>query len=160
MKSISEPALRSILEEHNKWLNGEAGGVRADFAGASLIGADLEGVDLYSVNFCKANLKGANLRRANLTGADLTGAYLERTNLSGATLEGANLANTIYDGVEFKQYQYQRQVAFFDSYTLRIGCETHTLEYWLNNYEDIGKKYGYTAEQIEKYGEFIKGLVK
>lgn len=43
--------IQEILEKHNKWLNREDGGERADLYGAYLC--------------------GANLRRANLSGADL-----------------------------------------------------------------------------------------
>ena len=53
--------LKKILELHEKWLNGEEGGERADLIGADLSHADLSG----------ANLSGANLRWANLREADL-----------------------------------------------------------------------------------------
>ena len=46
--------MREILEKHDKWLNGEEGGERADLCGA---------------NLCEANLRGANLYGADLCGA-------------------------------------------------------------------------------------------
>ena len=49
--------LKKILELHEKWLNGEEGGERANLSGA--------------------NLRWANLSGANLSGANLTGAYLD-----------------------------------------------------------------------------------
>ena len=39
-----------------------------------------------------------------------------------------------------------------------IGCEAHSLEYWLENYVDIGKKYKYTDVDIEVYGNWFKQL--
>ena len=54
--------LKKILELHEKWLNGEEGGERANLSGA---------------NLRWANLSGANLSGANLSGANLTGAYLD-----------------------------------------------------------------------------------
>lgn len=63
--------IQEILEKHNKWLNREDGGERADLYGAYLC--------------------GANLRRANLSGADLGGANLSYADLSYANLRGANL---------------------------------------------------------------------
>jgi hypothetical protein len=40
-----------------------------------------------------------------------------------------------------------------------VGCEQHTLEYWLANYKDIGAKHRYTKAQCAAYKR-IFGLVK
>jgi uncharacterized protein YjbI with pentapeptide repeats len=53
------PEEKAILEKHQKWLNDETGGEKADLSGAVLSGA---------------NLRRANLFRANLHGADLRDA--------------------------------------------------------------------------------------
>ena len=55
-ESMSKDELKTILENHRKWLFSEEGGICADLRGA--------------------NLCGANLRGANLCDADLRGAYL------------------------------------------------------------------------------------
>ena len=78
---MTREELQTILDEHKKWLNGEAGGEQANFKGANLEGANL--VDAY--------LKGANLKGANLEGANLEGANLKGANLVDAYLKGANL---------------------------------------------------------------------
>ena len=39
---------------------------------------------------------------------------------------------------------------------LTIGCETHTFDEWLENFETIGKKNGYTKIEIVEYHEYIK----
>jgi hypothetical protein len=39
---------------------------------------------------------------------------------------------------------------------LTIGCKTLTFAEWEKQYEDIGKKNGYTPEQIKEYGAHIK----
>lgn len=41
--------LRKVLNLHNKWLNNNPGGYRANLRGADLRGADLYGADLYGV---------------------------------------------------------------------------------------------------------------
>ena len=55
-KIMNQDELIKVLEDHEKWLNGEDGGSRANLRGANLRGADLRG----------ANLRGADLRDANL----------------------------------------------------------------------------------------------
>lgn len=54
---MTELELKEILEKHNKWVNSEDGGEKANLSGA---------------NLSEANLSGANLRGANLSGADLS----------------------------------------------------------------------------------------
>jgi uncharacterized protein YjbI with pentapeptide repeats len=90
--------LKQILENHEKWLLGTEGGVRADLRGANLSDANLRGANLSDANLSDANLRGANLRGANLSdanlrGADLRGADLRGANLSDANLSGANLSD-------------------------------------------------------------------
>ena len=88
--------IRIVLEKHEKWLNNELGGIRADLRGADIYGLDLRGANLYGANLIRADLRvayliKADLREANLSGANLSGADLYEANLSGANLYGANL---------------------------------------------------------------------
>ena len=53
--------LNTILDKHKKWLDGEAGGERANFRMANLSWADFSGADLSGANLSEANLSGANL---------------------------------------------------------------------------------------------------
>jgi uncharacterized protein YjbI with pentapeptide repeats len=104
LRSETATTIRGALEElvagepHQKWLRSEAGGVRANLAGAYLARAYLARAYLAGANLADANLAGANLARANLAGANLAdanlaGAYLARAYLAGAHLAGANLAD-------------------------------------------------------------------
>ena len=74
--------LKEILEAHEKWLNDEEGGEKADLCNANLRDADLCGANLCGADLCGAdlryaNLRNANLRNANLRSADLCGADLD-----------------------------------------------------------------------------------
>ena len=68
---MNQKELNKVLEDHEKWLNGESDGKKADLRGANLRGANLR----------EADLTGANLTGANLTGADLTGANLREADI-------------------------------------------------------------------------------
>ena len=63
--------LENILKLHQKWLNNEEGGLKANLRGAILYRANLRGAILYRADFCGADLRGANLRGADLRGANL-----------------------------------------------------------------------------------------
>jgi hypothetical protein len=84
--------LKETLELHQKWLNNEPGGVRANLRGADLSGANLSWANLRGADLRGAYLSWANLHRANLSGADLSGANLSWANLRGADLRGVNLS--------------------------------------------------------------------
>ena len=81
---IDDKTLTEIIELHQKLINGEDGGSRADLRDADLRGAYLRGADLSN-----ANLSGADLSRADLRDADLRDADLSGANLSGAYLSRA-----------------------------------------------------------------------
>ena len=43
---------------------------------------------------------------------------------------------------------------------LSIGCECYSIEHWLSNYAEIGKKHGFTEKEIEHYLKLIKTVNK
>jgi hypothetical protein len=141
---------------------------RADLKGANLEGANLEGANLIEANLKGANLEGANLEGANLIeanlkgaklrGADLGGAYLEKAYLEGANLTGANLEFTkiisFTAGKHFVFIHVGEQ--YEDGNICKIGCKTQSLQEWVENYKEIGKKEGYNEFEIQAYGSTIK----
>ena len=94
---MNQDELIKVLEDHEKWLNGEDGGSRANLRGANLRGADLRDANLCGANLRGANLRDANLRDANLRDADLRGANLRGADLRGANLRGADLRDANLD---------------------------------------------------------------
>ena len=92
MKKITKEELKTIIEQHELWLNSnETEGKCADLSSADLRRADLSYANLTGANLTNANLSSANLTDADLTGADLTFAYLTWVDLTSANLTSANL---------------------------------------------------------------------
>lgn len=113
----SEEELEEILQEHERWVESEAGAGKravlskvylagahlaeaklreADLSEAFLLEADLSGAILRGATLSEAALSGADLSEADLVAAtlseaDLRGADLPEADLSGATLSGADL---------------------------------------------------------------------
>jgi len=88
---MNSEEIKKVLELHEKWINGEEGGERADLSEANLREANLSGADLRGAFLSGADLCGADLRGANLSGAGLRGAFLSGADLCGADLRGADL---------------------------------------------------------------------
>lgn len=155
--------------------------VGADLSGADLGGTTLEGADLEGANLCGANLwgaklggadlRGASLERANLGGVDLFGADLNGANLWRANLKGANLCGASLEGVSLGKadltfckniisFTLGKHLGFMvlDSKYVQIGCEGHSLSYWLENYEKMGLARGYYEEDIKVHSSLIKWL--
>lgn len=69
---ISKECLKTILDNHQHWLNRDCVGcenMRANLSVADLHNADLSYTNLRDADLCNADLRGANLSRANLSGA-------------------------------------------------------------------------------------------
>ena len=92
MRKITEQELKEILEKHEKWLNGEEGGSRADLSYVNLTNVNLTNANLYRANLYNASLYRANLTCANLSYVILDKAILDNANLYNANLEDANLS--------------------------------------------------------------------
>ena len=95
-ENMNSVELKTILDLHEKWLNGEPDGKKADLRWAdlrlaNLSGADLHGADLTGANLRSADLRWTDLSEACLCDADFWGADIYRTNLIKADLNGANL---------------------------------------------------------------------
>ena len=112
----------------------------------------------YSINLSGANLSGANLGRANLGEADLGGANLSGADLRGADLGGANLgwANLGWVTGPFTTGSFGRHHAIAAGGMISIGCERHSYDEWLADYEEIGRRNGYDDDEITDYGVWIK----
>ena len=103
MKSYTSEELRTILENHKRWLYNQEGIKER----ANLSDANLSGVDLYC-----SDLSGANLYGANLYGADLRDA-------------NGNLRHV-------KSLQTEKYYITYTSKIIQIGCQRHTIEEWKN----------------------------
>lgn len=180
---MNKKQLDKVLAKHKLWLDGKPDGERADLSGADLSGANLSGAVLTGANLTGAVLTGANLygavlRYANLTGAVLRSADLRSANLTGANLRSADLrsadlrsadltgANLSYakltdaSGSHFVIFQFGKHCAVFAGGYGSIGCERHTYQEWLDNYQTIGKDNGYTDDECIRYGKLIAMAVE
>ena len=118
--------IRIVLEKHEKWLNNELGGIRADLSGADIYGLDLRGANLYGANLIRADLRvayliKADLREANLSGANLSGADLYEANLSGAAVSGADVREANLSGANLYEADL-RLAKNIPSYACRLVC--------------------------------------
>ena len=84
---MTSEEIKKVLNSHQKWLNEEDDGERADLSEANLRKADLRWADLREANLRGADLSGAALRGANLCEADLRGANLCEADLREADLD-------------------------------------------------------------------------
>ena len=136
----------------------------ADLRVADLSEAYLSKADLSKADLSEADLRGADLIRANLIGANLIGAYLIRANLSEANLSEAHLRGADLRGAKncfthhwLPQIQGSRHfVCMSGERTLKIGCISNSIDWWLENSEKCGIENGYTPEQIVEYRRYIE----
>jgi hypothetical protein len=99
---MNNDELRTIIEKHEKWLNGHGDGECANLCGVDLRGVDLRGVDLRCADMRGANLLGANLLGADLFSADLRGVNFCCIDMSYADMIGADLHGVNLRGVDLR----------------------------------------------------------
>lgn len=90
-----------MIALHQKWLNNEEGGVRADFSTFDLDGYDFRRVTLSQAYFRGCSLNGANFRGADLQGVDFSFSICHGTNFRDANLHKAIFNDTSLYGTIF-----------------------------------------------------------
>lgn len=73
---MTSAEIKTILEEHSKWLEDNKNGKYANLRGANLRNEDLRDADLRNADLGEADLRGADLRWADFEGANLRGTDL------------------------------------------------------------------------------------
>ena len=94
---MTSAEIKQVLDSHQKWINEEDGGERANLREADLSRANLSRANLSEANLSRADLSGADLRGAAIREADLRGADLSEAALRGADLRGADLRGANLD---------------------------------------------------------------
>lgn len=137
---MNKTEFKEILRLHELWLEANPEGKKADLSGADLRWVNLRGADLRGANLKGANLNETNLNGVNLCGADLSGASLYV--LCADFVKGIDLS-VISTGIKHRIVRHGS--------TVYIGCHKHSIDYWLENFEKIGKENNYSSEEIQCY---------
>ena len=131
---------------------------------AKLNNAELNYAELNNAQLNNAKLNDAQLNNAKLNDAQLNNAKLNNAQLNYAELNNAKLNNAQLNYAELNNAQGKVfYIAYFGHHHciatathISIGCERHTVKYWLKNYKEIGLKYGYSKSELTMYGAWIK----
>lgn len=90
MRELTEKE-RKIIKNHEKWLNNEEGGERADLSNTDMSNTNLSNTNLFYADMSNTNLSYANLSNSDLSYANLSNSDLSHADLRNANLSGANL---------------------------------------------------------------------
>lgn len=94
---MDKKELDAILEKHQKWLNNEGGGERAD-----LSRKDLHDMILTNLNLNNSNLLNSDLHNSDLRFTDLSNSDLHTSDLHNSDLNFSNLCKADLRGVNFR----------------------------------------------------------
>lgn len=103
----------------------------------NLSNSNLRYSDLRHINLSCINLRGSDLRDSDLSYSNLSYSNLRGSTLRGSTLRGSDLSGTdlrcvIGNGIEIKSLQIGTYMVSYHKDILNIGCQTHTLDKWIN----------------------------
>ncbi len=128
---------------------------KANFYGGYFHGGYFRGGDFHGGYF-----HGGDFRGGDFYGGNFHGGYFHGGNFYGGNFHGGNFRGGDYE-VLMLQIQGSKHFcyAYFseedNSVCLGIGCERHTIEWWLENYASIGQEENYTDEQVDEYKLYI-----
>ena len=108
------------------------------------------------IDLSDSNLRGSDLSDSDLRYSNLSYSDLRDSNLSYSNLSGSDLSDSI--GIVSFTFKKHLAVSFFNKeiLTTKIGCEQLPTIEFLAKHKDIGIKNGYSEEEINAYGAFIK----
>ena len=99
---MTQEELDKTIQLHQKWLNNDPEGVRANMSGANM----------RSTNMRDANMSGANMRSTNMRGADMSGANMRDADMRWADMSGADMRDADMSGADI------------DYITIKLWCGT------------------------------------
>jgi hypothetical protein len=140
-----------------------------DFHGGDFHGGDFHGGDFYGGNFRGGDFHGGDFYGGNFRGGDFHGGDFHGGNFYGGNFRGGNFRGGDFRGGNFYGGYYEVSMlqiqgskhfcyAYFEddgSICLGIGCERHSIEWWIESYSEIGNNENYTAEQVDEYKLYI-----
>ena len=107
---------------------------------------------------------GASIGNDASIGDDASIGYGASIGYDASIGYGASIGDraSIGDGVKLIKCIYivgsKHSLTYTGKRTLSIGCHNYPIDRWLESFEIIGKKEGYSNDQIKEYGEYIKAI--
>ena len=83
---MTQKELDKTIRLHQKWLNNDPEGVRADMSGANMRDADMRWADMSSANMSGANMRDADMSEANMSRADARDADISGADIDYVTI--------------------------------------------------------------------------
>ena len=130
-----------------------------DFHGGTFYGGNFHGDYFYGDYFHGGTFYGGTFYGGNFHGGNFHGGNFHGGNFHGGDFHGGNFHGGTYK-VSMLQIQGSKHFcyAYFEddgSICLGIGCERHSIEWWIESYSEIGNNENYTAEQVDEYKLYI-----
>ena len=129
------------------------------FRGGTFSGGDFRGGDFWGGTFSGGDFWGGDFRGGDFWGGTFMGGTFMGGDFRGGDFWGGDFWGGTYEvsmlqiqGTQHFCYAYPQEDG---SICLGIGCERHSIEWWIENYASIGQEKNYTAEQVDEYKMYI-----
>lgn len=119
---MTQYELDKTIQLHQKWLNGDPEGVRANISGANMREANMSEADMSGANMRRADMIGANMREANMRRADMHGADMSYANMCDANMNWADMCRANISNADMRDADISG--ANIDYVTFTLWCGT------------------------------------
>lgn len=97
----------------------------------------------------------AVLIKGEMRGGVMWGGVMRGGVMHGGEMWGGVIEVSMLQIQGTRHFCYASPTKTGESIWLGIGCEFHPIEWWIENFESVGKSEGYTTEQIAEYKLYI-----
>ena len=124
---------------------------------ARISGGAISGGEIYG----SARISGCEIYGGEIYGGVISGGVIS----GSARIYGGEISGGVISGGVISKTPLQIQgsrdfLIVISNEFISIGCQCHSLEYWLENYIEIGHDYNYSESQIAEYSEYFKLIEK
>lgn len=105
--------------------------------------------------FKKAVIRGGVIWGGEIWGGEIWGGVIRGGVIRGGVHEHGNIEVSLLQIQGNRHFCY----AYFNralEVEIGIGCERHSIEWWQENYKQVGEKEKYTQDEIDEYRQYIQ----
>ena len=143
---------------------GEISG-NAVIEGGKIKGGVIRGGEIYGGEIWGGKIYGGEIWGGGIYGGEIYGGWIYGGLILGGLINGGKfcggeICDGIWDDNPLFIVGSKYCIYIPEPGKIKIGCSTHTFDYWLKNYKRIGKEQGLSEKEIKEYGSYIKLFIE
>ena len=170
METLNDKLIRLVGKNENPddwYLHPSGGGlvhksvwISKNFKGIIANDAVIKWGKIYGGKIYGGKIYGGEIRNGKIYGGEIYGGKIYGGEIHGGRIYGGEIRGGIWKNKPYLVKKNKYEMCIPEPGKIKIGCLTHTFDYWLKNYRKIGKEHGISEEEIKKYKKYIDQYIE